>query len=211
MSNGRTKYLWLGMILIHFFFLLYQGIEERFFLVDSEDYIQAAKNLWEQQLLYAGDMEEESLYAGNYSRRPPLYPLFLIPAQVLNESWFLSILLQNLCSLLSFGLFIRIFQLLYPEKELPKLIFIFLFLYPAQFIYANLIMSESLFQLLLMGSLFFLIRGEKGNSIRDFVLHALCLSAALLTKPVLYLFIPIHALYFLYRGLRKRQRALFLT
>ena len=149
MSNGRTKYLWIGMILIHFFFLLYQGYEGRYFLVDSEDYIQASKNLWENQSLYAADMEQGGLYAGNYSRRPPLYPIFLLPAQVLGESWLISILLQNLCSLLAFGLFLKIYQLLYPDKELSFLFVIFLFLYPAQFIYANLIMSESLFQLLL--------------------------------------------------------------
>lgn len=211
MSNGRTKYLWIGMILIHFFFLLYQGYEGRYFLVDSEDYIQASKNLWENQSLYAADMEQDDLYAGNYSRRPPLYPIFLLPAQVLGESWLISILLQNLCSLLAFGLFLKIHQLLYPDKELSYLFVIFLFLYPAQFIYANLIMSESLFQLLLCLSLYYLIKGEKEDSKRDFLLHAICLAAALLTKPVLYLLIPIHALYFLFRGFQKEKRYFFLV
>jgi len=211
MSNGRTKYLWIGMILIHFSFLLYQGFEGRFFLVDSEDYIQAAKNIWEKQTLYAGDMEEGKLYAGNYSRRPPLYPFFLIPSQLFGESWLISIFLQNLISLLTFGLFLRIYQLLYPEKQLSIFLFVFLLFYPAQFIYANLVMSESLFQLLLTASIYFVIKGEKDKNEKDFILHALCLSAALLTKPVLYLLIPFHALYFLFRGFGERKRSFFIT
>lgn len=199
------------MILIHFCFLLYQGFEGGYFLVDSEDYIQASKNLWEKQSLYSAEMEEGNLYEGNFSRRPPLYPVYLLPAYILNESWILGIILQNLLSLLSIGLFLKIYQLLYPDKNISYLLIACLFFYPAQYIYANLIMSESLFQLLLTASLFYLLKGEKEDSKKYFLLHACCLTAALLTKPVLYLLIPVHALYFLFRGVRKGKSYFFLT
>ncbi|MEM6803399.1 MAG: hypothetical protein AAF696_18470, partial [Bacteroidota bacterium] len=74
MSNGRTKYAWIGMILIHFSFLFWQSQNENWLLQDSFEYLHAADNLIEEGLLYADVWDSGDIYVGNYTRRPPIYP-----------------------------------------------------------------------------------------------------------------------------------------
>ncbi|MEM6805694.1 MAG: hypothetical protein AAF696_30125, partial [Bacteroidota bacterium] len=114
-------------------------------------------------------------------------------------------LLQMGLSLLSFFLFLRLYKLIYKKNSLPLWMLAFLFLYPAQFIYSNLIMAEILFQFLLMLSLYTFMKGWENSDGKYFIVHALALAAALLCKPVMYLLIPIHFLSFLYLGSKRKS------
>ena len=63
-----------------------------------------------------------------------------------------------------------------------------LLLYPAQMIYASLIMTEIVFQSLLLMACFALFRAWKSESIWWSTGYTLCLLVAMLTKPVMYVF-----------------------
>lgn len=195
MSKGRTKYFWISLFFIHVCFLGWQIQHGNWLLVDSHDYIWAAKNLKSSGTLYCDDMEELPLYDGNYTRRPPMYPAFLASAMLLTQSFVLPAILQMACSLLSFFLFCKIFSLLYPGKILPRWLLVFLSLYPAQYIYTNLIMAESLFQLFLMAGVYFFLLGIAGKRWKPYLWYSIFLVFAILTKPVLYLIVPLHLVY----------------
>ncbi|MFK7925296.1 MAG: hypothetical protein AB8H47_25295 [Bacteroidia bacterium] len=192
MSNPRTS-IWFffsaGMILIlHLVFFGYQSFNERYYLLDSEEYVQAADNLRESGILFSGDLDAKPLRMDHYSKRPPVYPSLLAMSQGLFGHEKFIIPLQILLSLFNLWLMWQIGGLIGWEKK-PYLWFgLFCLFYPAQLIYANLIMTELLFQtelcLLVYGSLL----TYRTQNIKLFAALALLVILAMITKPIMYLF-----------------------
>jgi hypothetical protein len=183
----------------------YQLSEQRYYLEDSKEYVQAAENLRAHGTLYCGEWEKRPHRTDFYSKRPPLYPLLLA-----GIGWPGSmVLLQNLLSLFNLWLMMRLLLSLgFPRKRLLWAL-PFLLLYPAQFIYSNLIMTEVLLQSLLLGmawSLSHFVSQVRGKYLGIYVA---LLSLGILLKPVMYVFAFVHPLLMGYFYLRKyRHKAL---
>ena len=135
-----------ALLLVHLLFFLSSQIQTPAPLSDSEDYLNASRNLYSQGVLYCGDLSEP-IVVEQLTRRPPLYPLF-IGFGLLTGSNIPVFLLQILISILSIILVYRIF--LQGNHRLSVVALILILGTPSLFIYSNRIMAEIPFQLLLV-------------------------------------------------------------
>ena len=199
--NKSKGIFWLMITGIHLFFFFYQQYYQSGHFKDSEEYIQSAQNLIQQGSFYCGDFDEP-IRMDNYTKRPPVYPSIIT---VFGSGTGLM-LLQTLLSLLNIYLVVRICKQLYPSVNAYLILFPVLLFYPAQFIYANAVMTEMLFQSLLLGMLILLDtnfltakaqweerKGRKAfvNKTHFFAPFAVCFAPLRLNKniPIIYFLI----------------------
>lgn len=144
----------LGLLfLLHLLFFVYQLFSGQWYLKDSHEYVAATQNLWELGLPYAGDWSEV-LRMDLFSKRPLIYPLLLLPGWLIGQVEVWGALVQMGLSLFSMHLALKLFAYFFPDKNPRRLWMLLLLTYPAQLIFANLLMSELLLQALLMGMLY---------------------------------------------------------
>jgi hypothetical protein len=201
-------YVFLALILaLHIFAFTYQLVNNNYFLADSFEYLQEAENIFSQGKFYCGNLNEQ-INPDLFTKRPPLYPLFIGFSQLFPGKIIPLLLFQNLLSL--FNILI-ILKLAFRYFKLNKtLIFIFILFSPAQAIYANLVMSEILFQTLLIMMVLYFLSFIKSEKIKHFFLSALFLILAMLTKPVIFPFAFIMIALGLLYAFRKKMFGIFL-
>ena len=191
MNGNSSKIFWGILVLIHLAFLGWQLQSRQLKLVDSEEYLFEAENILSDGTFYCGDLNE-SIRMDNYTKRPPVYPLFLAGILGLfgNEIW--VIFFQMLLSLGNIWISLRLLREMYGEiKHKWALLFLILF-YPAQMIYANFIMSEILFQTTLISLVYFGIKAWKTHNLKALGMYSFILMLGMLVKPILYLFLIPH-------------------
>jgi len=188
-------------------FLILQTRFENYYLNDSFEYMQVADNFIEEGVFYAGDLSQpEEVHL--YTKRPPGYPMFLAISRIFTKSQIPVIILQSLISLLSAFILLKIFA----REKSENLFFIFFILFmPAQFIYPNMVMSETLFQFTLMLAGLMLMNYLKTQNFRYIWGFQLLLCIGIFIKPVLYLFAITNLLYFIYLYFRQRTRLLLIS
>lgn len=187
--------------------MFYQLVAHHFLLADSTEYIRTADNLLQEGILYNGDLNQH-INPALYTKRPPGYPVFLLLSRIFTQSLVPVILLQLVLSMASFLAILKIFQ---PEGTARILVTAFVILYPAQFIYTNLVMSEILFQFLVTMAALSLFRYLKTEQIRVLWTYQLMIILGILVKPVLYPFIILNVLLFLVLYFRFRQRLVIIS
>ena len=226
--SGADKQVLLILGLMHFLWFCLALILDPGYMADSLNYVWQALNLAERGELYAWNFDDP-IDVRMYSQRPPVYSLFIVAFRWLSQSFVPLFLLQNLLSIfnlwgawkiidwfkspsgekMSFSSDKKTFasrMTFSPSMKRTTLFWVpVLLFFPAQFIYANLVMSEILFQSCLIWAFFFLIRFEKRGQSGDLLVYNLLLVAGMLTKPVLYLFWAPNLLICLYFALKKRQ------
>jgi len=142
------RWVWGGLVLLHLLALGWQVCHNTYLFPDSDRYVQAARNLREAGVLYALPLQQP-LELQEYSIRPPGYPLFLLLTGGAGAGFpWLTLVLQNLLSLLNLGLAMRWLACLSSGLR-PRQWLLVLLLAAAglgQFIYANVLMSEMLLQ-----------------------------------------------------------------
>lgn len=157
------------------------------FTLDSGEFLWAARNLRNNDSLYAGD-PRNPVVPSLYTRRTPFYPAVIAllwsfwadVRSVIFLQMFLSLLNGYLLwSLLSFS------GVRNPIRLVTVAAFLF---YPANVIYTQLIMAGILLQSVLLASLFCLARFLTSGSSRYLWSLNVGLSLALLTKPILMFF-----------------------
>jgi hypothetical protein len=198
------------ILLAHFLFLLIAHFNAPAPLSDSDDYLHASENLYSQGVLYCGDLSKP-IVEEKFTRRPPLYPLLLGSATLTGIN-LPAILIQILISMLSIFLVFRMFiapnklfrlegadgpdrpdstpgkQTWTPGKQGVVFATILLLATPSQFIYANRLMAEVLFQLLLVGMAWSVYRYVEGRESRFIWIFYLLMTLGMATKPVLFPF-----------------------
>ena len=195
---SRNVFLVIVLAALHLlFFLLAMKYNHIAFSVDSVDYLHQATNLKAHGSWYAGDWDmphDDTMY----SRRPPLYAIFLFLIQFISTNTFFALAIQNIISVFSLILCCFLFWQFTGIRPVKRwLALLPLLFFPTQFIYANMVMADVLFQFFLILALIFF-----HHSIRDakaFLGFCICIALAILTKPVLYLFsvaVPVIALLF---------------
>lgn len=141
-------WVWAGLVLLHLLALGWQVRHSTYRFPDSGRYVQAACNLRDAGVLYALPLRPP-LELQEYSIRPPGYPVLLLLTDGAGAAFpGLTLLLQNLLSLLNLGLALRWLARLTGGLR-PRQWLLVLALAaagPGQFIYANVLMSEMLLQ-----------------------------------------------------------------
>ncbi|MCK5135639.1 MAG: glycosyltransferase family 39 protein [Bacteroidales bacterium] len=211
MKLDRSLLFYAALLLVHLLFFLSSVIRPPGSLTDSVDYLNASRNIFSQGVLYCGDLTEP-VREEQYTRRPPLYPVFL-GISILSGSDIPLFLLQIMISLVSIFIVFRIFSPERPEQRNASgvIALILLLATPAQFIYSNRIMAEIPFQLLLVLSAWSVFKYSEKQENRFIWLFNLFLTLGMATKPVLYPFVILTVLISIYMLLRTRKRAFLLA
>lgn len=173
-------------MILPFFALVWQITQGPWILEDSREYLKVAENLSERGILYAGDWAEPQRI-DNYTKRPIVYPALLVLTGADTAHNFLLSLVQIMLSIGSIWLISRIVIRLRikPPWFLWGILYV---LTPAQWIYPSLVMTEILFQALLLGVGGSLWQVMRKGSLIFWVLGSFCIVLAIFTKPVWYLF-----------------------
>ncbi|HYG15767.1 MAG TPA: glycosyltransferase family 39 protein, partial [Bacteroidia bacterium] len=199
----ELKYLAFITVLHAVFFVMAAGFEN-IILPDSEDYIWQAENIKTEGSFYATDFSKP-VKTDYFSKRPPLYALLVLVITTITGSLFGILFIQNILSILTAWL---IYRLLKTDFKIPHaagwsaglwLIF------PNQLLYANMVMSETLLQFLLVAAFYFFVRYTRNQQPGWIYLNVLCLSLALLTKPVMLYFWILNAVVLVILGIKYRQ------
>ena len=212
MLRIRRVYVWYIVVFFHLGAFVYQAYAGRYILKDSEEYLLTAQNLFEKGVLYAGEWEEP--YREDFfTKRPPVYPMVVgIFGGYLRAPSFL-LFIQILLSLFNLWLAFRIAELVRKNKEshpreVPLLLVILILLYPAQWMYANLVMTEILFQTFLTAGVYTVLKAWPTRQVGWIGLYTLILILGMFTKPVLYLFSIVHAVFLIYLTFSWKKYAL---
>lgn len=175
-----------------------------FKIFDSYQYLIEAKNIIEHSIFYCGDLKQ-SINFDFYTMRPPIYPLFLSIFYLFKAPLFVIIFFQNTISVASIY-FVRKTLLLFNYQKKYDLIFlIILILTPSQFIYANTIMAEVLFQFFIVmmfrNVILFINYKEK----KYLLWYSFMLVFAAFVKPVMYLFVFPSLMFMLFLSLKLKK------
>jgi len=197
-------------ILVHLAAFFY-GISrpEVRWMTDTAEYLAAGRNLLHNGVLYAGDLSSQPLDPALYSRRPPLYPLFLAAAEHLPGGLHAAAFLQLVLTFAVAFLAYRFTRRILPERlerwavVVPALVL----LYPTQVIYSQILMSEILLQFCLVVAAVELTRYlQEGKATALWSANG-ALALAPLVKPVMVFFwVPNLAfLWWIHRRSGKRR------
>jgi len=201
-KTGKDRFFLLAIVLLHLGYFIWQIIHGNYFLRDSYEYLHAAANLKSDFLLYSGEITKP-IIPELFTRRPPIYPLFLAVCQLISPSMVLVILLQNILSIAGIIL-VRKIILNYGYSDKYDILFIVLLLLtPAQFIYANMIMSDTLFQFFIILLVWFFIKYMNEKRYLYGFLYAIALALSVLTKPVFVYFIFLNVLFFIWISIKR--------
>jgi hypothetical protein len=203
----KYRTILLVIVPVQLLFLVIQLFSQNYLLDDSNEYLLAADNLIHQGVLYCGNTdapEDPALY----TKRPPGYPLFLAATRLFTPSHLPVIILQMLLSLVSILLMLEIFQ---PQKKEQFILLLFLLLIPAQYIYANMVMAEILFQCVIMLAAYRLLLYLRTKRIRTLWSYQAFIIFAILIKPDMYLFVVPNIILFTVLYYKTHQRLLIIS
>lgn len=158
-----------------------------FFLNDSYEYWHLAENIKDGFEFYSADINSKISFE-NYTKRPPLYGLFILFSSFLLHSKIAILIFQNILSIISVFICLKLFKNYY--KQINQKIYIVFFVTSfSQFIYSNYIMGEILFQffIIILCYLFHEIITKK--TITHLFLFQMTIVLLFLTKPIFYLFV----------------------
>ncbi|HKR06739.1 MAG TPA: glycosyltransferase family 39 protein [Bacteroidia bacterium] len=181
-----------ALILIHALFFVYAFRSGNIYLHnDSDEYLHQAENLKQHHSWYAGDWNKP---VNNYlvSRRPPLSGFLIMVIKSICHSDFAVCVIQCLLSIINLLIVVSLIRKYAPQwNKYGNIIFLLLF-FPTQFIYANMIMAEVFFQTMLLLAFYFIVKYFDSKKSIQLLWFHFFLTAAVLIKPVLYLFwIPL--------------------
>ena len=199
-----------GLIAIHMVFFGWQLSHNNSILQDSDEYLYAAQNIIEHSTLYSGDLSEE-IDPALYTKRPIGYPLFL--ALFLSLALPIAVILffQNVISIISLLLCRKLFLAFGYNKKFDFLALLFLAISPSLFVYANMIMAETLLQFLIVIMAYCLYRFSKKLSWNWLIGLQIALCFALLVKPVMYAWFILNAILLLIFFLKKGKPGILIS
>ncbi len=188
MTKRKIPYqVWLFLIFIHAAYAVIAFSIGNIYTVDSYGYLDQAYNLLHYHSWYSKPWNGP-LLPDYFSFRPPLYATLIILCNFFSSSDYFILVIQNLISLFNCVLLYHIFTRYFNTKQSFTALAIVLIFYPAQFIYANLIMTEMVLQMQVLLLFYFMLKFIETPSFKRSWFIALLLCTTLLTKPVIVLF-----------------------
>lgn len=193
---------WASIVIVHILFFVVFYYSYNIYMADSIEYLMQAYNIKEHLSFYCADLTKE-INPALYTKRPPMYGIIILTIKSIYNSNYFILFVQNLLSIANIVGLIKILQEHKFEFDVRKSIYVFIVLFPAQYIYVNMIMSEILLQTLIFWAMFNLFYYVKNKNPRSILYYNILLALAVLTKPVLvYFWIPnlIFMAYLYYRN-----------
>ncbi len=167
--------------LVYFFISLYFG---GIYTIDSPGYLFQAKNLVQYHSVYAGDYTIK-LLPDYFAFRPPLYAGFIIVCKFFVNSNYSILFVQNVLAIIMMFYVIHwLVQLEVKAKILNIIIPIYLVFYPAHFVYANTIMSDTIFEVFTFALFYQTYRFYQSPNLQKALFIGFIIALSLLTKPV---------------------------
>ena len=206
---GKTEinfnwFFWGVIVFVHVAFFLIFYYSNNIYMSDSKEYLRQSYNIKTHLTFYCADLTKQ-INPAFYSRRSPLYGLLILIAKTIYNSNYFVLVIQNLFSLLNiFGL-IRILKEFHFAFNIRKILLVFLVLFPTQYIYNNMVMSEILLQTLIFWSLYNLYYYLKLKKQSNILYFNILLGLAVLTKPVLVYFWVPNLLFMIYLFMRNKR------
>jgi 4-amino-4-deoxy-L-arabinose transferase-like glycosyltransferase len=159
-------------------FLCARSSPQRFWSLDDRDYLAIATHLHAAYVAGTGRLFDVGL------RRPPGYPLFVRGIfDVLGRHYADVIAVQLVLSVATIGVTYWLAGLFVP-KRLALVAAAALAVDPASIVFANQLLTETLFALLVAGALGLLVVGLRRGSVPAVTASGLILGAAVLVRPV---------------------------
>jgi len=189
-----SKRFFVLFVLIHIGVWLWQITQNHVFTLDSFEYLHSAENIKQVGIPYNGDFSEP-IDLDLYTRRPPLYGLFMLLVSGFTLSIPLILLAQGIISLFALLLFYKVILVAYFTENEQKGFFIALLFTPSWFIYSGFIMSEILLLVLLVSLVIVFHRLPDNFGPQKAAIQGFQLLLTYLTKPVFYLFWPIQLVF----------------
>jgi len=181
-----NKNIVITLVVVHLIFFITKIILGDFFLADSYEYYRLAENIFTDFEFYSGDLFNP-IEPHGYTQRPPLYGLFIIVFTFLFKSKITLLLVQNILSIYSILICYHLFSKYYKIKT--YIVLLILIASVSQYVYCNYIMSEILFQFLIVTLCYLFYQLTEKKSIRYLLFFQFVVVLLFLTKPVFYLFI----------------------
>jgi len=182
-----AKFFWPIAIILHVLGWLQAYHTGSIYLVDSADYLSQAYNIKHHASIYAANWDAPFKF-DFFSFRPPLYALFIILIESITGSLYGVLFVQMLLSLLNFYWVLRICKEVYPNTHISKsILLLVLIFYPSQIIHCNFIMSDILFQSILLFAFYQTWQWRQTFDWKKGARASCLFALAMLTKPVSFL------------------------
>jgi hypothetical protein len=198
------------LAVIHAVYFIFALNFDGLYMADSYEYLKQSENLKSAHSFYCGDLSKP-IDNDLYTRRPPIYGLFIFLSGGLFQSDILIIILQSLISILTMtGLYSMLREYesgKYSYLALP----LFLVLFPPQFITSNFIMAEILMQAFVFWAFFCFVKFIKTKKSSYVYLYNIFLTLGVLTKPVLLFFWIPNILFSAYLYYKYRKSPLLIA
>ena len=182
-----NKKLFILLLVTHCIFFSIKVSLGNFDLVDSQEYYSLAENIKNNFEFYSADLTTDVNFE-NYTKRPPVYSLFILIFSFLLNSKITVLIAQNILSILSIFISLKIFESNFKHIN-HKIVVVFLLTSVSQFIYPNFLMSEILFQFLMIVLCYLFHKLITTNNIYYLFYFQFIIILLFLTKPVFYVFI----------------------
>lgn len=203
MTEGR-KFL-LAITLLHLAFFVLSLSAGHIVLPDSEDYIWQATNFDTTGSFYAAN-PALPIKIDYFSKRPPFYALFIWVITSLFSSLYAVIFFQNLLSIIAAWWIYKLLKDNFSIKKAALYTAVLWAAFPNQLLYANMVMSETLLQFLLVAAFYCFVKYYQNPQKKHFIyLNSIVLAIALLTKPVMLYFWVINFVLLLILGIKNRR------
>lgn len=197
------------LISLHVFFFIYSIFWGNIYVGDYHEYLNQANNFIEHGNFYAKNYTDE--FNESYlTRRPPAYAVFILLSRLIVNSDYSIIFFQSILSIINILGVCKLLKSFNFKINIYFYVLLFVILYPSQFIYANMVMTEMLFQTFLFWSVYFCFKFLRSYSLKDLIWNNIFIGLAALTKPVLFIFVFINLLFFIYIIFRKKIKLTFI-
>ncbi|HEX2786827.1 MAG TPA: glycosyltransferase family 39 protein [Ignavibacteria bacterium] len=197
------------IISLHLIFFLYSIFWGNIYVGDYPEYLNQAKNFIEHGNFYAKDYADK--FDINYlTRRPPVYAVFIILSRLIINSDYSVIFFQSILSIINILGVCKLLKNFNFKINIYFWVLLFVILYPSQLIYANTVMTEMLFQTFLFWSVYFCFKFLKSYSLKDLLLNNIFIGLAVLTKPVMLVFVFINLLFFIFVIFKKKIKITYI-
>jgi hypothetical protein len=194
-------------IMLHIIFYLFAINNGHPFTKDSAEYLWQSFNISQHSSFYCGDLNAPVIQAW-FNQRPPGYGFFLslLGINQMHFNYSLLLAVQLLLSVLNGFVVYRFVKLLVGEKFSTWWLIIPLLGFPTQFVYSGMVMSEILFQTLLLLSVYFITILLKRGEMQFLWYSQWSITAAFLVKPVLWMFPFVALISFLIYWFNKKVK-----
>jgi len=180
----QYKFLSIFIVSIHLGYFLVALYFNGIYTVDSPGYLFQAQNLLKYHSLFAGDLLQP-IQNDYFALRPPFYAFFIIACKSFYQSDYTVLLVQNIIAIiLILNVLKTASELGIKAKILNYILPISLVFYPAHFVYANTIMSDTIFEVMVFLLFKTTYSFYQNPTLKKALSIGLIIAVALITKPV---------------------------